>query len=54
MSAVDEEGITLNARQRRARRSRNLAIALGLAVLVVLFYLATIVKFMPPIDGKPL
>ena len=40
----DGEGIVLTEAQRRARRSRSIAIALSLAALVVLFYVMTLVK----------
>ena len=43
------ELITLTDRQKKARRSRSVAIGIGLAVLVVIFYAATIVKFVPSI-----
>ena len=36
------------------QRSRNVAIGVALAVLVVLFYVATIVKFGPSILDRPL
>jgi hypothetical protein len=39
-----DEGIVLTEVQRRARRSRSIAIALSLAALVVLFYAMTLVK----------
>ena len=39
-----DEGIVLTEAQKRARRSRSIAIALSLAVLVVLFYVMTLVK----------
>ena len=39
------ELITLTERQRKARHNRSVAIGLALAVLVVIFYIATIVKF---------
>jgi hypothetical protein len=39
-----EEGIVLTEAQKRARRSRSLAIAFALAALVVLFYVMTLVK----------
>lgn len=46
--AMDEphkdEGIVLTEAQKRARRSRSIAIALSLAALVVLFYAMTLVK----------
>jgi hypothetical protein len=39
-----DEGIVLTEAQKRARRSRSIAIALSLAALVVLFYVMTLVK----------
>jgi hypothetical protein len=39
------ERINLTEQQKRARRSRSIAIGIGLAALVVIFYIATIVKF---------
>jgi hypothetical protein len=39
-----DEGIVLTVAQKRARRSRSIAIALSLAALVVLFYVMTLVK----------
>jgi hypothetical protein len=38
------EGIVLTEAQKRARRSRSIAIALSLAALVILFYVMTLVK----------
>ena len=47
-TAMDEphkdEGVVLTEAQKRARRSRSIAIALSLAALVVLFYVMTLVK----------
>ena len=40
----DEEGIVLTEAQKRARRSRSIAIAVTLAALVILFYAITLVK----------
>lgn len=40
----DEEGVVLTEAQKRARRSRSIAIALALGALVVLFYAMTLVK----------
>lgn len=40
----DGEGIVLTEAQKRARRSRSIAIAVSLAALVVLFYVMTLVK----------
>jgi len=39
-----ETGIRLPEHQRRARRARSIAIAVSLGVLVVLFYIVTLVK----------
>ena len=40
----DDKGIVLTEAQKRARRSRSIAIALSLVALVVLFYVMTLVK----------
>lgn len=40
----DGEGIVLTEAQKRARRSRSIAIAVSLVALVVLFYVMTLVK----------
>jgi archaellum biogenesis protein FlaJ (TadC family) len=37
-------GIRLTEQQQRARRARSIAIAVSLGVLVVLFYIVTLVK----------
>ena len=42
--AGKDDGIVLTEAQKRARRSRSIAIALSLAALVVLFYAMTLVK----------
>jgi len=39
-----EDGIVLTEAQKRARRSRSIAIALALGALVILFYIMTLVK----------
>jgi hypothetical protein len=39
-----DEGVVLSEAQKRARRSRSIAIALVLVALVVLFYAMTLVK----------
>ncbi|MSO67752.1 MAG: CoxF protein [Pseudolabrys sp.] len=41
---LKDDGIVLTEAQKRARRSRSIAIALSLAALVVLFYAMTLVK----------
>jgi archaellum biogenesis protein FlaJ (TadC family) len=44
MSDGEEDGIVLTEEQKRRRRARSIAIALSLGVLVVLFYIVTLVK----------
>ena len=39
-----DEGVVLTDAQKRARRSRSIAIALCLTALVILFYVITLVK----------
>ena len=39
------ETVALTDRQKKAQRSRSIAIGVALAALVVIFYIATIVKF---------
>lgn len=39
-----DKGVVLTEAQKRARRSRSIAIAVSLAVLVILFYVMTLVK----------
>jgi hypothetical protein len=46
------ELVTLTERQQKARRNRSAAIGLALAVLVVIFYIATIVKFGHNLSGS--
>ena len=48
------EFVELTEKQKKVRRRRSIAIAIVLAVLVGLFYLATIVKFGPAILQRPL
>jgi hypothetical protein len=48
-----EPGIKLTEQQLRARRARSLAIAISLGVLVVLFYIVTLVKG-PGVLERPL
>lgn len=44
MSQHDDDGVVLTEAQKRARRSRSVALAVVLATLVVLFYVVTLVK----------
>ncbi len=46
--------IELTDAQRKARRSRNIAIGFGLFALVAVFYAATIVKFGPRLMDRPI
>jgi hypothetical protein len=41
--------IRLSEEQKKARRSRSLAIGLGLGALVIIFYIATIIKYVRPV-----
>ena len=49
-----EPGIVLTEEQKRRRRARNIAIALVLGGLVVLFYVLTIVKLGPGVLSRPM
>jgi archaellum biogenesis protein FlaJ (TadC family) len=49
-----DDKVELTDKQRKARRSRSIAIAIGLAILVVIFYVATIAKFGPAILNRPI
>jgi hypothetical protein len=49
-----DDGIVLNAEQKRRRRARSIAIALVLGALVLLFYAITIVKLGPGVLTRPL
>ena len=48
-----DKGIVLTDAQKRARRSRSIAIALALGALVILFYVVTLVKG-PAVLVRPL
>jgi hypothetical protein len=45
--------VTLTTEQQRRRRARSIAIALALGVLVILFYIVTLVKG-PGVLNRPL
>lgn len=57
VSAVNDrsqqEGIVLTPEQKRAQRQRSIAIAVLLGIVVVLFYLVTLVKG-PGVLNRPL
>lgn len=54
MIAMQDDQTPVTEKQRKARRSRSIAIGLALAGLVVLFYVLTLVKFGPAILVRPL
>jgi hypothetical protein len=49
----DENGIVLTEAQKKARRTRSIAIAVCLGILVVLFYIVTLAKG-PGVLNRPL
>lgn len=51
---MEDDRKQLTQAQRKARRSRSVAIGLALAALVVLFYVLTLVKFGPAILVRPM
>jgi hypothetical protein len=55
VNAMDEKpkGIVLTEEQKRSRRARSIAIAIALGVLVVLFYVVTLVKG-PAVLNRPM
>ncbi len=52
--SMTDDGIRPTEEQRRRQRGRSIAIAIVLAVLVVLFYVVTIVKLGPGVVDRPL
>jgi hypothetical protein len=52
--AVDEHGGRDEAERKRRQRYRSIAIALALGALVVLFYIATIVRLGGNVFNRPL
>jgi hypothetical protein len=48
------EGVVLTEEQKRRRRARSIAIALTLGALVLLFYVATVVKLGPGVLSRPM
>ena len=49
----EQNGVRLTPEQAKSRRARNIAIALSVAALVVIFYAITIVKLGPNVLLKP-
>ncbi|MGA3138138.1 MAG: CoxF protein [Xanthobacteraceae bacterium] len=53
MNEDPDRGVRLTEQQARARRARSVAIAVALGVLVILFYIVTLVKG-PAVLVRPL
>lgn len=53
-NATPPQRVTLTPEQVRARRRRNVAIGVSIALLVVLFYVVTIAKLGPGVFNRPL
>ena len=49
-----DQDVELTDKQKKARRSRSVALAVVLALLAVLFYVVTIIKVGPGIFSRPL
>jgi len=49
MKPAEQELVDLTDAQKKARRSRSVALALALGALVIIFYVTTLVKFGPSI-----
>lgn len=52
MSVMENKGIILTDAQKKARRSRSIAIALALVAFVVVMYIVTIVKMGPGVLNR--
>ena len=48
------DGVEMTEAQKKARRSRSAALGIVLAILVVLFYVVTIVKVGPGLLNRPM
>ena len=48
------QGLVLTPEQQKARRQRNVAIALAIGCVVLLFYIVTIAKLGPGVLDRPL
>ena len=48
------KGLVLTPEQQKARRQRNVAIALAIGCVVMLFYIVTIAKLGPGVLNRPL
>lgn len=54
VSVMEEDRVTLTEAQKKARRSRSIAIALALVAFVAVMYIVTIVKMGPAILDRPM
>ena len=54
MSAMADDGVKLTEAQKKARRSRSVAIALALVAFVVIMYVVTMVKLGPGVFVRPM
>ena len=52
MKPAEQEFVSLTDAQKKARRSRSVALALALAALVVIFYVTTLAKFGPALLNR--
>lgn len=51
---MTENGVKLTEAQKKARRSRSVALAVALVAFVVIMYIVTIVKMGPDILNRPM
>lgn len=51
---MEDDKVSLTDSQKKARRSRSVAIALALVAFVVIIYVVTIVKMGPSILDRPM
>lgn len=54
MAEGDKDMVALTEAQKKARRSRSIAIGVALGILVIVFYVATVAKFGPAILNRAL
>lgn len=52
--AMDDDRVELTERQKKARRSRSIALGLVLVAFVVIMYIVTLVKMGPGILNRPM
>lgn len=51
---MEIERVTPSDNQKKAQRSRSIAIGFALAALVIIFYVATVIKFGPALLNRPM